>query len=316
MRRVLVTGAAGFVGSTLCDVLSKAGYRVRAALRIDRLVPGSVSERIVVGDIGAGTDWREALMDVDIVIHLAARAHIIHDIRADSRLYFETNAQGTRFLANASAQAGVGRFVYLSSVKVNGEATINRAYSAFDKPAPQDAYGTSKWLAEKYLTEIAETTGLDAVIVRSPLVYGPGVRANFLRLLRVVDKEWPLPLGSVENRRSLVSVWNLCEFLVQALQNPLARNRTWMVSDGDDLSTPELIRRIGLAMGRRVRLLPFPVDLLKLIGGLVGQRAETARLCGSLAVDVTHTRRELGWSPSITVDESIARTVNWYLSQS
>ena len=204
-------------------------------------------------------------------------------------------------LANASAQAGIRRFEYLSSVKVNGEETTDHAYTAYDEPHPQDAYGTSKWLAEKHLMEIAARTGMETVIVRSPLVYGPGVRANFLRLLRWVDKEWPLPLGAIENSRSLVSIWNLCDLLVHVLNHPLAPGRTWMVSDGEDLSTPELIRRLGSAMGRRVRLLPVPVGLLRLFGALIGRKAEITRLCGSLTVNIEQTCRRAGM---VTADKS------------
>jgi nucleoside-diphosphate-sugar epimerase len=315
MTRVLVTGATGFVGRTLCEVLSKAGHTVRAALRTDRSLPGCVSERAIVGDIGGGTDWGAALLGVDMVVHLAARAHVIHDALANSTLYFETNAQGTRSLAEASAKAGVRRFVYLSSVKVNGESTPNRPYTAIDVPCPQDDYGRSKWAAEKHLTQIAADTGMRAVIVRSPLVYGPGVRANFLRLMAIVDKGWPLPLEAIENQRSLVNIWNLCDFMAHVLGHPAAPDRVWMVSDGDDLSTPELIRRIGRAMGRRTKLFAVPVNLLNLTGRLVGKKEEVERLCGSLVLDVTPARRELGWSPSTTIDEALARTVQWYVSK-
>jgi nucleoside-diphosphate-sugar epimerase len=315
MTRVLVTGATGFVGRILCEKLSQGGYNVRAALRADRSMPSWVADKVVVGDIDEDTDWGEALTGVNIVVHLAARAHVIHDRAANSELYFATNAGGTRRLAEACAAAGVHRFVYLSSVKVNGEATVDRPYAASDEPRPEDDYGKSKWLAEEHLTQIVACTSMSAVIVRSPLVYGPRVRANFLRLLQIVNKGWPLPLGAIHNRRSLVSIWNLCDFLIHVLQNPVASNRTWMVSDGEDLSTPELAQRIGRAMNRPVRLLPIPAYLLSLIGRLAGKKAEMARLCGSLAVDITPTCRALGWSPPITVDESIARTVSWYLSE-
>jgi nucleoside-diphosphate-sugar epimerase len=314
MTRVLVTGANGFVGRVLCDQLSRAGCLVRAALRVDRPVPAGVADKAVVGDIGATTDWRAALVGVDLVIHLAARAHVLHDAAANSELYIETNAHGTSCLAEASARAEVGRFIYLSSIKVNGEETAGHGYTAFDEPRPRDVYGTSKWLGEKAVMKISAATGMEAAIVRSPLVYGPGVRANFLRLMRWVDKERPLPLGSIRNSRSLVSIWNLCDMLRHVSTHPVAPGRTWMVSDGEDLSSPELIRRIGAAMDRRVRLLPVPANLLQLIGAMAGRKEETARLCGSLAVDIIQTRRELGWSPPVTVDEAIGRTVDWYLS--
>lgn len=315
MTRVLVTGATGFVGKTLCGVLARSGYIVRAALRNDRALPTGVSEIAVVGDIGASTDWRAALQGLEVVIHVAARAHVLHDSSANSNLYIETNGHGTERLADASVQAGVRRFMFLSSIKVNGEETIGHAYTADDEPRPRDAYGSSKWHAEQRLTEVAKRTGMEVVIVRPPLVYGPGVRANFLRLLHWADKQWPLPLGAIENSRSLVSIWNLCDLLVRLLEHPRAPGRTWMVSDGEDLSTPELVRRIARAMNRRVRLVPVPVGVLNLLAGLTGRKDEIARLCSSLAVNIDQTRRELEWTPPMKVDEAIARTVSWYLSE-
>lgn len=314
MTRVLVTGATGFVGNTLCEVLARSGYVVRAALRSDRSIPAYISEKTVVGDIATTTDWRAALLGVDEVLHVAARVHVLLDAGANADVYLETNARGTEHLANESAKAGIRRFVYLSSVKVNGEETTDHAYTSYDEPRPQDAYGTSKWFAEKHVMEIAARTGMEAVVVRSPLVYGPGVRANFLRLLRWVDKEWPLPLGAIENCRSLVSIWNLCDLLALLLRHPAAPGRIWMVSDGEDLSTPQLIQRLGSAMSRRVRLLPVPVSLLRLFGELMGRKAEIARLCGSLVVNIEHTRRELEWSPPVKLDEGLARTVAAYLA--
>jgi nucleoside-diphosphate-sugar epimerase len=314
MTRILVTGATGFVGRTLCGVLAQSGHVVRAALRSDRLLPDGVSEKSIVGDIGSTTDWQGALRGVEVVIHLAARAHVINDSRFISDPYYETNTRGTERLANAAAQAGIRRFEYLSSVEVNGEETTGQAFSSHDEPQPRDAYGASKWLAESHVMEVAEKTGMEAVIVRPPLVYGPGVRANFLRLLRWADNEWPLPLGAIKNSRSLVSVWNLCDLLVLLLKHPSAPARTWMVSDGEDLSTPELIGRIAIAMGRRARLLPVPEQVLRFFGALIGRKAELARLCGSLTVTIEETRRELGWSPPIKVDDGLARTISWYLT--
>lgn len=311
MTRVLVTGATGFVGSTLCELLVQAGYQVRAALRTDRLVSGAIAEKVVIGDIAAPSGLAEALDGVDMLIHTAARAHVMNDSPANAELYTQVNARGTLHLAEAAAQAGVRRFVFLSSVKVNGEEG-GRAYAPDDQPRPRDAYGMSKWSGEKHLLEVAARTSMEVAIVRPPLVYGPGVGANFLRLMRWVDSGWPLPLGSIRNSRSLVSVWNLCGLLIDLLKNPTSSAGTWMVSDAEDLSTPELIRRIGRAMNRRVRLVPVPAGVLLSCGRLIGRQAEIARLCGSLVVDVTRTRVQLGWSPAITVDESLARTASWY----
>lgn len=313
MPRVLVTGAGGFIGNTLCPVLARAGYLVRAAARTNSPIPDGVAERVVVGEIGGHTDWTQALRGVDLVIHLGARVHEMNDAAA-AGAYLETNARGTQRLAADSARNGIRRLIYLSSIKVNGEETEGHAYSVADVPRPLDAYGRSKWQGEQFLAEIAASTGMQAVVLRPPLVYGPRVRANFLRLLRWVDREWWLPFGGIRNRRSLVSVWNLCDLLLRLLEHPAGSGRTWMVSDGEDISTADLVRRIARAMGRRARLVPIPASLLRLAGGALNKQAEMRRLCGSLTVDITPTRERLGWSPPLSMDESLARTVNWYRS--
>jgi UDP-glucose 4-epimerase len=315
MMRILVTGATGFVGSALCRILCERGYGVRAAIRSERSLPNPAAERAVIGEIGAATDWAAALQGIDAVIHTAARVHRVDDSRAESEAYIETNARGTQHLAEAAVRAGVRRLIYLSSVKVNGEETHGRAFSAADVPQPQDPYAAAKWRGEQYLQQISAATALQAVIVRSPLVYGPRVRANFLRMLRWVDRGWPLPLGAVDNQRSLVSLWNLCDLIVRLLDHPGAAGRTWMVSDGRDLSTRQLIRSIAEAMRRRLRLVPVPAGLLYLGGALLGRRGEVSRLCGSLTVDIGPTRSELGWVPPLSVEEAIARTVHWYLAE-
>jgi UDP-glucose 4-epimerase len=315
MRRVLVTGATGFIGRELCEQLARGGFRVRAALRTERAVPACIAESFVCGEIDGATQWAKALEDVDLVVHAAARTHVLHDNAANARLYLETNADGTQALAAESARRGVRRFIYLSSVKVNGEGTAQRAYGAGDEPQPQDAYGASKWLAEQRLWATVANAPMRAVVVRPPLVYGPGVRANFLRLLRWVDHERILPLAAINNRRSLVSVWTLCNLLLRVLDHPAAVDRTWMVSDGEDLSTPDLVRRIACTMGRRARLKPVPTAVLHLAGGLLAQGAEVRRLCGSLTVDITPTCKELSWSPPLSMEEALARTVSWYRSQ-
>jgi nucleoside-diphosphate-sugar epimerase len=315
MKRVLVTGATGFVGQVLCEVLARSGYSPRAVLHRNRLARPLVPDCVVIDDISHTTDWTAALTGVDYVVHLAARAHVLHEQGVNSNLYFETNTLGTNRLVNFAAAAGIRRFVYLSSVKVNGEETYGTPYTPNDEPSPRDPYGTSKWLGEKSVLEVATRTGLEVTIVRSPLVYGHGVRANFLRLLQWVDRELPLPFGAIHNQRSLVNIWNLCDLLVKLLENPAAVGRTWLVSDGEDVSTPELIRRIGFAMDRRVRLVPIHNKILRLCGALTGRRAEANRLCGSLTVDISDTKRQLRWMPSISVDEGLMRTARWYLSE-
>jgi nucleoside-diphosphate-sugar epimerase len=312
MKRVLVTGATGFVGRMLCETLAREGYRVRAALRTDQALPGYVGEKALIGDIGGATDWTAALTDVEFIVHAAARAHVLADPQASAPLYFETNASGTQRLAQAAARAGVRRLIYVSSVKVNGERSETRAFGPQDAPAPEDAYGSSKWRGESLLAEVAARSDLGTAIVRPPLIYGPGVRANFLRLLSWVDKGWPLPFGAIHNRRSLVSVWNLCDLLVRLLTHPAACEGVWMVSDGEDLSTAGLIRRIAASMGKRVSLPAVPVGVLRAAAGLLGRAAEIERLCGSLFVDITHTRCALDWAPPVSVDEGLARTVAWY----
>jgi len=310
--RVLVTGANGFVGSALCRSLADSGHMVRAALRTDGPLPAGAAQKVIVGDITAAVDWGPVLIGVDAVVHAAARAHILHDSAENAALYLAANLHATARLAEAAARAEVRRFVYLSSIKVNGEETDTRAFGPTDRPNPQDAYGRSKLLAEQALLEISARTGMEVAIVRPPLVYGPGVRANFLRLLRWVDAGWPLPLGRVDNRRSLVSVWNVCSLLVRLLGKGVPSGRVWLVSDGEDLSTPELIRRLGVAMGRRVTLLPVPVALLRGGAALVGKGGEVARLCGSLSLDISQTRTALGWSAPVPTNEALARTAVWY----
>lgn len=314
MKRVLLTGATGLVGRALCDELARCGYRVRAALRSAGGVPASVSETVLVGDIARQCAWADSLRDVDTVIHLAAKAHVLTATSVDSHAYADTNAHATHRLAEVAAATGVRRLIFLSSVKVNGEETAQSAFTALDEPAPKDEYARSKLLGERYVQAIAKKSGLEVVIVRSPLVYGPGVRANFLRLMRWIESGWPIPFGAIQNARSLISVWNLSDVLVRVLEHPAAVGRVWMVSDGLDLSTPGLVSRLAHAMRRTVRLVPVPVSLLRFAAHVTGRTAEIARLCGSLQIDTSSTRRELGWSPQVSVDEALERTAGWYLS--
>jgi nucleoside-diphosphate-sugar epimerase len=310
MTRVLVTGASGFIGRRLCETLTHSGYVVRAALR-DGAAPLAAAECVAVGDI-VTAEWTEALRNVQCVVHAAARAHRV-EAHGDADLCLRTNADATLRLARAAVVAGVNRFVYLSSVKVNGEGR-QRPYRASDEPCPQDPYGRSKWFGEQHAFAAAAGSATEVAVVRSPLVFGPGVRANFLRLMSWVEKGRPLPLAAINNRRSLVSVWNLCDLLRCVLTHAAAPGRVWMVSDGEDLATPELVRRIATAMNRRARLYPVPAMLLRVIAVLSGRSAEMARLCDSLTVDIAPTVAELGWSPPLATAEALARTAAWYLS--
>jgi nucleoside-diphosphate-sugar epimerase len=307
---ILITGATGFVGRCLVMQLMES-HSVTLAVRGQAHGMQHTATK-VVGDIGRHTDWRAALERMDCVIHLAARVHIMSSAQ-DAAPYYETNTEGTAQLARSAAIAGVRRFIFLSTVKVNGERTEGAPFSASDSPCPVDHYGKSKLQAEQRLYEVAAYSPMTVTTIRPPLVYGPGVRANFLRLMNAVCRGWPLPLGSVCNARSLVSVWNLCDLIRTAIEVPFSG--TIMVSDGDDLSTPELIRRISKSMRRPVRLLPAPVPVLKAFGRCLGRGDAISRLCDSLAVDISETRRALGWSPPVSVDESLDRTVKWFLRE-
>ena len=315
MKRVLITGATGFVGAQLCEVLSRQGYLLRAALRADQALPAHVAEKTVVGEIDARTDWAAAIDGVDCVVHCAARAHILNDEPGNAANYMQTNAYGTERLAGACAAARIRRLILLSSVKVNGERNLNGAFTADDPPRPADAYAESKQYAEACLMNIAAGCEMEVAIVRPPLVYGPGVRANFLRLMNLVDRQVPLPLGAVNNSRSLVSVWNLCGLIERLLRDAIPKSAIFMVSDGEDLSTAELIRRIGSAMSRRTRLIPIPVPLLRVMSVLAGRRTEFERLCESLTVVISMTQAALEWIPPISVAEGLSRTARWYLSR-
>ncbi len=308
---VLVTGANGFVGRALIPILAARGHAVRAAVRQSDTAAGV--ETACVGDIDARTDWAAALADIESVVHLAARVHVMRDIAADPLAAFrQVNVAGTERLVLQAAQAGVKRLVYLSSIKVNGEQTHGAPYREEDVPAPADPYGVSKWEAEQALHRIARETGLEVVVLRPPLIYGPEVKANFLRLLRGVDRGLPLPFGRIENRRSLLFVGNLCDAIATCLEHPAAAGETFLLSDGEDLSTPELIRRIATVMNRQSRLIPVPEALIELAGRLAGRHAEVERLVGSLCVDSSKIRDTLGWCPPYSVDDGLRRTVEWF----
>lgn len=323
---VLATGADGYVGRALCTHLRQQGYAVRQAVRSLKtqrapaatpLIDDELRDTVAVGDLSGAVAWEPALRDVDAVIHLAARTHVLHDRAADPLAeYRRINVDATRRLATAAAEAGVRRFVFLSSIKVNGEQTFDRPYTEDDAPRPEDAYGISKWEAEQALHEIAARTGLDVVILRPPLVYGPGVKANFLRLMQLVARGVPLPLGAIDNRRSMVYLGNLVDAILTCLEAPAARGRTYLVSDGTDLSTPDLVRGIATALGVPARLLRCPVPLLKAAGTLTGRSAQVARLAGSLQIDSSRLRDELGWRPPHTVAAGLAATAAWYRAQS
>lgn len=307
MNQVLVTGANGFVGQALCPHLENAGWSVLKAVRAPR------EGCITVGDISPDTDWRAALNGVDAVVHLAARAHIMQDSAQDPlAIYRAINCAGTGNLARQAAQSGVKRLLYVSSIKVNGESTTDRPFRAGDTPHPQDPYGISKWEAEQALQRVATETTLEIVILRPPLIYGAGVKANFLRLIKLTARGLPLPLGMVKNRRSLLYLGNLADAIRVCLNHPAAAGKTYLVSDGEPLSTAELVQRLATALGISATLLPIPPSLLRLAGLLTGKRAEVARLLDSLEIDNTAIRNELDWQPPYTLEQGLAATVAWY----
>lgn len=306
--RILVTGANGFVGRALCVRAVARGMTVRGITRSPRSLSIGI-ENVVIDGIDESTDWRNGLRGCGAVIHLAARVHVMRGTSADPLEEFRrVNVQGTLNLARKAAAAGVRRFLFVSSIKVNGEATqLGRQFTADDAPAPLDAYGVSKMEAEEGLREIALQTGMEVVIIRPPLVYGPGVKANFAAMMRWLKRGVPLPLGAIHNQRSLVSLDNLVDLIVTCITHPAAANQTFLVSDGEDVSTTELLRHMGQAMGRPARLIPVPASWLKLAAALVGKREIAQRLCGSLQVDIEKTRRLLGWTPPLSLDDGLKK---------
>ena len=308
--RLLITGATGFVGKAVCEQALHHGLSVKGALRIRVEVPSCI-EPFVVGEINGLTGWGNALRDVNVVVHLAARVHVMHDTEADPLTAFRAvNVDGTLNLARQAAAAGVKRFVFISSVKVNGESTPpGQAFTEADAPKPQDAYGQSKHEAEQGLCQLSADTGMEVVIIRPPLVYGPGVKANFAALLRAVQRGWPLPLGTVHNQRSLVALSNLVDFIVTCITHPQAANQTFLVSDGQDLSTTELVRGMARAAGVPARLLPVPVWALQAGASLLGKGDALQRLCGNLQVDISKARSLLGWVPPVSVEQGLRRAM-------
>ncbi len=308
--KTLVTGASGFVGAAVVPELLRRGHAVRTAARRAT----THGDSVLLPDIGPDTDWRAALAGCDAVVHLAARVHVMRDEAADPlAAYRHVNTAGTLALAEQAAASGARVFVFASTVKVLGEASPRgRPFTDVDPPAPVDPYAVSKAEAERGLADIAVRTGMRVAVLRPPLVYGPGVGANFLRLLRTVARGMPLPLGAIDNRRSLVYVGNLAAAVGFCLEREEARG-TFLVSDGEDLATPELVRRIAAALGRRPRLVPVPPGLLRGAGTLLGKGAEIERLLGDLAVAPTGLAR-LGWKPPFTADEALRETAAWYRS--
>ena len=311
INKTLVTGATGFVGGRLLQRLSGEGGRaVVAAVRsVNAALPAGVATVFVDG-LGPATNWSLALEGVDAVVHCAARAHVMKELAVDPlTVYRQVNVEGTLALARQAALAGVRRFVFISSIGVNGNQT-SVPFTADDVPCPQEPYAVSKYEAEQGLLLLADEFGMEISIIRPPLVYGLGAPGNFGSLLKWVGKEIPLPLGAVRsNRRSFVALDNLVDLIMTCIDHPAAANQTFLVADGEDVSTAELLQRMARAMNSKARLLPVPVWMLEQAASLLGKRDVARRLCGSLQVDITHTRQRLGWAPPIGLDEGLRRAV-------
>ena len=315
---MLLTGATGFVGNAVLtqlmlqpDVTIRTyGRRAPVGLNANRTADARV-QRIshATGEISAVADYAQALVDVDVVIHCAAQAHVMNDsANNELDIYRDINVDGTLHLAQQAIAAGAKRFIFISSIKVNGESTShNQPFMHDYAAAPEDAYGRSKQAAEDGLRQLVANSGMELVIIRPPLVYGPGVKGNFSSLLAIAKKNLPLPLGAINNQRSMVALANLVDLIITCVRHPNAANQTFLVSDGNDISTTQLLEMMTQAMGKSPWLLPVPMSWLRLLGRVTGKQAVIDRLCGNLQVDISHTKHTLGWQPPISVAEGIQR---------
>jgi nucleoside-diphosphate-sugar epimerase len=309
--RVLVSGSTGFVGKALIPAILFRGHHPVEAVRRAKEKPNGRVSTFVVGNIDGRTNWSKALKSAEAVIHLAARAHVMRESANDPLAEFRcVNTAGTLNMARQAATAGVRRFIFLSTIGVNGSSTLQgKVFAPTDTPCPHDPYSLSKYEAEIGLHSIAQSTGLEVVIIRPPLVYGANAPGNFGKLTRLVAKSLPFPLGSINNLRSFVGIDNLVDFIITCLEHPAAANETYLVSDGEDLSTPDLIRRMARAMNHPARLLPVPVWALQAGASLLGKGDAVQRLCGNLQVDISKARELLGWNPPFSADEGLKRAV-------
>jgi nucleoside-diphosphate-sugar epimerase len=324
MKKILVTGASGFIGQSLCETLSKSNRSVRGAVRyLNSFLSNNTDiEYVSVEDITLKTSWKDTLIGIDCIIHCAGRAHVMHEAKTDAlKIYRAVNVDSTKKLAEQAAEAGVKRLIFLSSVKVNGEVTDNwhsdtvlnnqkkYIFTHTDIPNPQDPYAISKLEAEEVLWRISQKTDLEVTVVRLPLVYGNGAKGNLERLIKLLQSSIPLPLGAIQNQRSMIGIDNLINLLICCIDHPDAAGKIFLASDCEDLSTPDLINYIASSMGYKVRLFPFPVFLLKFLFSILGKKKEINRLVGSLKIDSSYTQEVLNWKPPISVAEGIKRMV-------
>ena len=323
MKKILITGASGFIGRSLCKTLSTSGRFFRGAVRsIESISIDARSNYVSIGDISTKINWKNALANIDCIIHCAGRVHVMNETKKNElEIYRSINVQGTKLLAQEAAKAGVKRLVFLSSIKVMGESTDNNHtnmdakkknnffFKYNDVPNPGDSYSKSKLEAEKILWEISSITGLEIVVIRIPLVYGYGVKGNLMRLIKLINFGIPLPFSCINNKRSLIGIDNLVDLLIRCCDHPNAKGKTFLASDGKDLSTPDLINYLALFMGQKVRLFPLPIFLLKFLGTIFGKKNEINRLVGSLRLDNYYTRNILNWIPPVSIKEGIRRMV-------
>jgi nucleoside-diphosphate-sugar epimerase len=315
-RTILVTGGSGFLAAALLRYLECSGeYSLITSLRSARTdLPQSI-RTVTLGELTPSNNWQEALTNVDVIVHAAARVHVMNEEAVDPLAKFRfVNVDATLNLARQAAEAGVKRFIYISSIKVNGELSKpGTAFTADDTPAPVDPYGISKLEAESGLRSLAANTHMEIVVIRPVLVYGPGVKANFLSMIRWLNRGVPLPFGAVNNKRSLVSLDNLIDLIVTCFEHPSAANQTFLASDGEDVSTTELLRKIAAVLNKRAILLPLPIGLMSFMARLVGKGAMAQRLFGSLQVDISKNERLLGWTPPVTLDRGLSAAVQPFL---
>ena len=315
MKQILLTGVSGFVGSTLAKIAYGKNFVVRGAVRsITESIPDYI-EQISIGTIMPNTNWMEGLDNIEVVIHLAARVHVMNDTVSNPLEEFRRiNTEATLNLARQAAESGVKRFIYLSSIKVNGEETeTEQPFTEDNDYVPVAPYALSKYEAELGLLELAKKTQMDVVIIRPPLVYGPGVKANFQSMMKWLYKGVLLPFGSIHNERSLVALDNLVDLILTCIDHPAAANQVFLVSDGDDLSTTELLNRVAIALGKKPMLLPVNQQLLEFGLKLVGKKDLAQRLCGSLQVDISKAQKLLNWTPLVSVDEGLRKTAEAFL---
>lgn len=315
-RTVLVTGANGFVGKALCNYLNSNNTQIRALTRTPNEFSSNI-HNIVCDDFSAAGSLLEGMRGVDVVVHLAARVHVMQESSSDAlAAYRAVNVDLTLNLAKQAAAAGVRRFIYLSSIKVNGEKTATgRAFRADDIPAPEDPYGVSKMEAEKALLKLSKSTGMEIVVIRPPLIYGPGVGANFMAMMRWLARRVPLPLGAIDNQRSMVALDNLLNLILTCASHPKAAGQVFLVSDDQDVSVTQLLKKLARAMKVKAILLPIPVAIIQFVAVILGKASVAQRLCDNLQVDIAKTKELLNWTPPLSVDEGLQATADWYLSK-